>query len=723
MVKRFVVECQSRSAAEFGTMRRGNLNRLVTEGSKWLTPLWNGVVWATIALSWGSLGLGFAMSDEVRNAMVDGSPARDEWIMRHLASDQAKEPFSFVYRGRQSRDVLAVWPSHREIIRLDKSRSQTTLTWADPQSGLEVRCVSVVYSDFPAVEWTVYFKNKGKENSPILQDVQGIDVVFRRGASGEFVLNGIQGDWTAAESYQPYCVPLSPGAQRKFAPSQHLGKSTSGPEGWPYFNLQMPEGGVMLAVGWPGQWASSFTRTASRSLRVVAGQAQTHLYLKPGEEIRTPLTALLFWKGQDIVSAQNLWRRWFIAHNMPRIDGRVQQPITQVQVGGSEQNIKDVAAFLKAGIQPDVCWRDAGWYPSDRGPFDGELSWLNTGTWEIDPVRYPKGFKPFSDWVHSQGMQFLLWFEPERVGDPKSWLPTNHADWVLPCNAQGGMLNEGDPAARAWLINHVDKLIKSQGIDWYREDMNGDGPHPGWRMNDSADRVGITENLYIQGHLEFWDELRRRNPRLRIDSCASGGRRNDLETMRRAVPLTRSDFQFAYMEGVVEGNQGHTYGISSWLPFYGSGCYFYDQYSYRSFYMPLFGMGKLTPDNTAAQRHAYAECRRVAPFMLGDFYPLTPYSLKLSDWIAWQFDRPESSDGMVQAFRRSQNSESQVRFKLRGLTPDSQYEVINLDTEVTEIAIGRDLMNKGLPVVIDTQPGSAIYVYQLAKSATSFKDQ
>jgi alpha-galactosidase len=32
------------------------------------------------------------------------------------------------------------------------------------------------------------------------------------------------------------------------------------------------------------------------------------------------------------------------------------------------------------------------------------------------------------------------------------------------------------------------------------------------------------------------------NPQLRIDSCASGGRRNDLETMRRAVPLWRSDY-------------------------------------------------------------------------------------------------------------------------------------------------------------------------------------
>ena len=219
-------------------------------------------------------------------------------------------------------------------------------------------------------------------------------------------------------------------------------------------------------------------------------------------------------------------------------------------------------------------------------------------------------------------MQFLLWFEPERVGSLRSWLGKNHPDWVLPCNEQGGLLNEGSPAALRWLIDHVDRMIKSQKIDWYREDMNGVGPLPGWRKNDAGDRRGITENFYVQGHLAFWDELRRRNPNLRIDSCASGGRRNDLETMRRAVPLMRSDFQFPDMIGVVEGQQGHTYGLSFWLPFYGNGCYLYDKYSYRSFYMPLFGMGGLTLENTASQKNAYEECRQITPLYAGRLLPV-----------------------------------------------------------------------------------------------------
>jgi alpha-galactosidase len=625
--------------------------------------------------------------------------------------------FSFVYGGKDSAGLLGTWDRRCQSLTLDANRTRHTLTWTDAKTGLEVRQAGVEYHDYAAVEWTVYLRNTGPAATPIVENLQALDVLLERQGGDEFVLHGIKGDWSVAEGYEPYRIVLGANVRKRFAPSIHLGKSTSGPEGWPYFNLQTPHGGALMAVGWPGQWACQFTRDAAGGLRVVAGQETTHLVLKPGEEIRTPLIVLLFWQGADIVPAQNLWRRWFVEHNMPRVHGRTQPPILQIQVGGSERDIGYVETYLRAGITPDVCWRDAGaggttWYPSSGGPFQGELAWLNTGTWQPDPKIYPHGFRPFSDWVHAHGMQFLLWFEPERVGDPQSWLGKNHPDWVLPCNEQGALLDEGNPAALRWLIDHVDGMIKSQGIDWYREDMNGVGPLPGWRTHDAADRQGITENFYVQGHLAFWDELRRRNPELRIDSCASGGRRNDLESMRRAVPLTRSDFQFPDMAGVVEGQQCHTYGLSFWLPFYGSGCYFYDQYSCRSFYMPLFGMGALAPQNAAAQKNAYRECRRIAPCMLGDYYPLTPYSPRLDRWMAWQFDRPERGDGVIQAFRRPHSGEPARVFHLRGLDPAAGYKLTNLDEAGPTKSSGKNLMESGLALEIKDKPGAAVVVYE-----------
>jgi alpha-galactosidase len=477
------------------------------------------------------------------------------------------------------------------------------------------------------VEWTVWIKNSGNANSPLFENIQGLECTLAASGTDAFSLHGIRGDTCVAESFRPWIRELKAGAHHTFSPPAKggyaSGKSSDGPDGWPYWNLQTRGGGMILAVGWPGQWEAKFERSEDGSLHVRAGQQLTHLVLKPGEEIRTPSTTLLFWQGDDIARAQNLWRSWYLAHVLPRIGGEPQPPTTQIQVGGSIATWGGVQAYLDAGIKPDILWRDAGsdskstWYPS-AGPRKTE--WLNTGTWIPDPVRYPEGFRPFSDKARANGMQFLLWFEPERVGDPGSWLGKNHPDWLLPGNSAGDVLNLGNPDALKWLIDHIDGMVKSEGLDWYREDLNGDGYGTAWRKADAPDRQGITENLHVQGHLAFWDELRRRNPSLRIDSCASGGRRNDLETMRRSVPLLRSDWSCMPFKDAplqCEGNQSQTYGLSSWLPWQGAGVHFTDSYSVRSYYLTGFGMiipngWRKTAEDIAAVQKGYAECRRIA---------------------------------------------------------------------------------------------------------------
>jgi alpha-galactosidase len=215
----------------------------------------------------------------------------------------------------------------------------------------------------------------------------------------------------------------------------------------------------------------------------------------------------------------------------------------------------------------------------------------------------------------------------------------------------------------------------------------------------------MTEIKHVMGYLAFWDELRRRHPGLLIDSCASGGRRNDLETLRRALPLLRSDFQCR--PECTLPNQGHTYGISSWVPYYGSGSTFTDPYAARSYIMPCGGYG----GTDAATRRAYAECGKVAPFMLGDYYPLTPYSLRLGDWIAWQFDRPDLGGGAVQAFRHDKNEAPVQVLRLSGLVPSATYELTDLDHAPPRRARGKELMEQGLTVEIKAKPGSAVIHY------------
>ncbi len=291
------------------------------------------LVAATIGLCSTAASVGAAAT-----VTADEMQAKDQWIAEHFSPDGS--PLAFAFDGKPSAELLADWPQTTNVKKLDDRRIQRTHTWTDPKTRLEVRCVSVEYSDYPVVEWTVYFRNAGSDDTPILERIEALDARWQRPDGGEFVLHGIQGDQCSPRSYEPYEQTLGPNAQKAFAPSG--GRPTNG--SFPYYNVAMPGGGLIVAVGWPGQWATSFARDAAKGLQIVAGQELTHLYLKPGEEIRTPLMALMFWKGSDTLRAQNLWRRWMTAHNMPHPGGKPIPPALMMCTSDFYPGMKSTAA-------------------------------------------------------------------------------------------------------------------------------------------------------------------------------------------------------------------------------------------------------------------------------------------------------------------------------------------------------------------------------------------
>jgi alpha-galactosidase len=269
-------------------------------------------------------------------------------------------------------------------------------------------------------------------------------------------------------------------------------------------------------------------------------------------------------------------------------------------------------------------------------------------------------------------------------------------------------LNLGNPAARNWLVAHVDKLIEDQGVDLYRQDFNM-APLEHWRAADPSNRRGITEIRHVEGYLAYYDELRKRRPGMLLDTCSSGGKRNDLETLRRAIPLWRTDYS-----GVPVADQCCTYGISFWIPLYGQGAFQDDAYSFRSNMVPfvncLFDVRKKTLDYNLLRRLA-SQWREIADCYLGDYYPLTKYSATGDSWMAWQFDRPETGRGFVQAFRRGDCILDVAKLRLRGLDPDAVYTLVNLDGAGAMEMLGRDLLDDGLPVAIRDQPGAVVIKY------------
>ena len=103
---------------------------------------------------------------------------------------------------------------------------------------------------------------------------------------------------------------------------------------------------------------------------------------------------------------------------------------------------------------------------------------------------------------------------------------------------------------------------------------------------------------------------------------------------------------------------------------------------------------------------------------MGDFYPLTPYSLDESVWMAWQFDIPENGEGVVQAFRRPQSPDDTATYRLRGLEANAVYELTSLDRGEERRAKGRELMQQGLQVTAKQKPWAAIVLYRKVPGST-----
>ncbi|MDP7288944.1 MAG: hypothetical protein QGH94_13225, partial [Phycisphaerae bacterium] len=89
---------------------------------------------------------------------------------------------------------------------------------------------------------------------PILQDIQPLDVTWQRGGDCEFLLHHAVGSPANGSDYGPLQTPLPLRARKRIAAAG--GRPTN--SDLSYFNLEWGTRGVILAVGWPGQWAAEF---------------------------------------------------------------------------------------------------------------------------------------------------------------------------------------------------------------------------------------------------------------------------------------------------------------------------------------------------------------------------------------------------------------------------------------------------------------------------------
>ena len=619
------------------------------------------------------------ITDDGRTVWIDQQPS--QFLVAGL-------PFSFQYGGAASGEALKGW-KHAAETKEDKDATRHTVMWTDPKTGLCVRAVVTAWSRYPAVDWVLHFENQGKEDTPLLSDVQAIDVQLGTGpAKRAPILHHLTGDVCGERTFLPLETPLEPSKPITLAPVG--GRPSNG--AFPFFNLQYGNQGLITAIGWSGQWAASLARTGNGPTRLQAGMEKIHLRLRPGEQIRSPRILVMAWQG-DRQAAHNRWRRLLLFHYVPQLDGRplrlpvasqcfdrysATRPAWATEAGQIE------AAEFAHRIGCDTHWFDAAWF---EGGFPNGV-----GNWYHKPKEFPHGLKPVSDACHARGLKFILWFEPERVA-AGSQIAREHPEFVFGGD-KGGLFKLNDPAALKWLTELLSRRISEFGLDVYRNDFNID-PLRFWRAADAPDRQGMTEIRYVEGHYALWDALIAKHPSLWIDNCASGGRRIDLETCMRSVPLWRSDTGCS--PGHQDWNQTQTQGLSLYVPLFTSCGWNPDAYELRSSATggAICQFAYLDEKFSADQaKAALEEIKQNQKYWYGDYYPLTRASLASDQWVAYQFHRSDLNAGLVLAFRRGECNYPALAVSLQGINPEGIYAVEFIDDarqKVCKTMSGREL--------------------------------
>lgn len=614
--------------------------------------------------------------------------AENEAIQEVHTGRRLRVPFSFTYDGKRSDEFLDHW-DYTTQTRWEQNVIARTNTYADPESGLTITCEIKRYPDFAGIDWVFRLTNNGDADTPIIEDFLPLDVdtLFTGSvAGGSAKLRWCNGDryrddfQPDASSFLPHDEVLESEKPRQFA-------STVTFKYLPYFNLQVPHEGWIIAVGWTGRWKAEFLQDAEGKIGVRAGMQKTHFRLKPGESVRTPSMVLLHWTGDDMIVGHNQFRRLVFADYCQKIGDKPAMPpiahntCATPYVHAKERNepmeMLDEAGELAtidyiADLGCEAYWMDAYWYPQ---PWN-----LNIGNWYCRAEDFPRGLKPLADAAHSKGMKFVLWMIPPSVAANTKW-SLEHPEFLHgEKKGQGGLWKMGDPKAREWLTNWVVDLLNDWQVDIYREDGSGLPPEEG------DDRIGVAEMKHVEGLYKFWDDLTSKSHAKLMDNCMGGGNRIDIETSRRSFYLWRSDFndigeglkgekhwpRMALADQVISG------GLNLYSPFHSGPVWSVKPYSFRScMSMGIALYGDIQRDSFPREqaRKAIAELKMLRPLFLGDIYPLLKLTSSQSDWYAYQLDQPDLGQGCAFFFRRPDSETLTKKIMLSAIDADADYEV------------------------------------------------
>lgn len=399
------------------------------------------------------------------------------------------------------------------------------VTLADSAAGLTVRLYYTLFAGLGIVARHQVAENTG-HRPLILRNFQSASLELPAQPWEMLTLYG-----THAKEANLQRFPLHHGVQRIESV-----RGSSSPQHQPFFALAAPAAAADrgLVIGFHLVYSGNFLAQAELDqFGMVRAQIGIHpdgfaWQLEPGKRFTTP-EAILNCTDGGLNGLRQNFHALYLRHLMPpRFDG-VERPVL---LNSWESMYYDVTlskierqAELARQLGVELFVLDDGWFRKGNSSRD------SMGDWRCNLRKLPGGIPAAARIIHSKGMKFGLWFEPEAV-TPDSELFQTHPDWVLQTPGypmtQGRheyLLDLSRPEVVDYLFGVLDSCLQKCGIDYIKWDMNR--PLTDFCSMAPGARQGETAHRYVLGLYRLLDRITTVYPRLLIEGCSSGGARFD----------------------------------------------------------------------------------------------------------------------------------------------------------------------------------------------------
>lgn len=501
-------------------------------------------------------------------------------------------------------------------------------------------------------------------------------------------------------------------------------RGTTGAQNNPWFAIDHegsndPQHGSVWfgALGWSGSWELTVEQDQVQHVRISAGfnSFDFGYLLQKGQSLETPYFYAGYTTG-GTGEASRLMHQFEIGSILPHAPHPPLRPVLYNSWEATEFNVNEAGqmalAEKAASIGVERFVMDDGWFGERNNDHAG------LGDWFVNPQKFPHGLKPLIDKVHSLGMSFGLWVEPEMV-NPDSQLYREHPDWVL--NFPGRprtegrnqlVLNLARPDVRAWVFATLDRLLNENDIQFLKWDYNRNWSEPGWPQVAPDQEKNVYVD-FIRNYYSILQELRAKHPKLEIESCSGGGSRVDLGVMRYTDEVWPSDNTDAYDRLQIQN--GFTYAYTpgvmmAWVtdsPTWVNNRTLSLEYRFLSSMQGSLGIGAnlnhWTPEDFATAKKMIAEYKSIRKTVQrGRLYRLIEPT-NGSEQSVTQYIAPNSQQAVVFAFLHSSTENYPYpRLYLRGLDPNAVYRIHAMDGKIAadtpETASGAYWMHHGVDV-------------------------